>query len=971
MTIARRTLLGASAGWGAALALDPAAALPGGRGDSPHGPPMPSPGHALPPALPVTDPSRTLLDRGWLFHEGDIVPPPPATHNDTYLSVKAGNAQGAAAIDYDDSDWQSVALPHDWASFQPFVPTANVSQGYRPRGIGWYRRTLRLDPADRGRKLELQFGAIATLATIWINGSVVAHNWSGYNSIYVDLTPFARFGDEPNVIVVRADATAMEGWWYEGAGLYRHVWLARRAPVSIATDGVHGDPRRGADGRWHVPVAVTLESIEPLAADVTVEAVLLDPQGREVARGTADARVPSLDRGEATLTLDAGDPARWSIERPTLHTLVARVRRGGAVVDERRLAIGFRTLRFDPDRGCFLNDRPVKLKGVCLHQDHAGVGVAVPDALLAWRLGRLKDMGANAIRCTHNAPAAELLDLADRMGFLVMDENRHFDPAPDYLAQLEWMVRRDRNHPSVMLWSVFNEEPMQGSHAGVEMVRRMAAAVRRLDNSRPVTAAMNGAFYDPDNVSQVVGVTGFNYYQGDYDRFHALNPGKPITSSEDTSAYMTRGAFADDAAAHVIASYDTEAADWGTTHRKSWQAIERRPFVAGGFVWTGFDYHGEPTPYAWPTISSFFGIVDLCGFPKTAYDIRRAQWLDDPPVVAIAPHWTWPGREGQPIKLLVTGNAERVAVRLNGRLVGEGAVDRVMGNEWTVPYAPGRIEAIAYRGGREVARALHETAGAPVALRLTPARTVMAGNGEDVQPVTVDAVDVRGRHVPVANLPAGFAVTGGTIIGVGNGDPNSHEPEKGNGRSLFNGLAQIIVAADLGRGPLTIRATAPGLRPAMLAIDRLAISPRPQEPVVQPTTSIARWRRSPPQPARPDPDFAPADGDNNAWAFVAAGVPTAAEPSEGWQVYRARVTPRKAVAAQGGTIRFASIGGRAELWVAGRRLATKPGAAPGPLEARWPAGAEPRTVVLLVEAAAGQASGLLGPVEIKEGTGAR
>jgi beta-galactosidase len=829
MTVDRRAVLQGGAGLGASLALPAMArarAIDRDRADP--GLPMPRPTDALPPRLPQDDPSRTLLDHGWRFHEGDIVPPPPQTHDETYSSVKAGNARGAAAMAYDDRDWQPVTLPHDWASFQPFVATANVSQGYRPRGIGWYRRTLRLDPADRGKRIEIDFGAIATHATIWVNGSIVAHNWSGYNSIYIDMTPFARFGDDLNVIAVRVDAQAMEGWWYEGAGLYRHVWLARRAPVSIATDGVHCDPRPAGGGRWRVPVTATLQNIEAAPVAVTVEATLLDPDGRTIASGRAAATVPPLYHADATLDLDAGAPALWSIDRPVLHTVVTRVLRDGAAADERRVEIGFRTIRFDADRGALLNDRPIKLKGVCLHQDHAGVGVAVPDALLAWRLQRLKDMGCNAIRCSHNAPSAEFLALTDRLGFLVMDENRQFDPAPDYLAQLEWMVRRDRNHPSVMLWSVFNEEPMEGSEAGVEMVRRMAAAVHRLDDSRPVTAAMNGQFYNPHNISQVVEVMGFNYYQGDYDKFHRLHPNQPITSSEDTSAFETRGAFASDPAAHVVTSYDDEAASWGATHRDSWQAIVSRPFVAGGFAWTGFDYHGEPTPFTWPTASSLFGILDLCGFPKTAFDIRRAQWIDDRPVVAIAPHWTWPGHEGRPIRVFVSSNADRVVLRLNGRTVGTAAVDRVMGNEWQVPYAPGRIEVIAYRDGREVARAAHETAGAPVALRLTPARRVMAGDGEDAQPITVSAVDAAGRHVPTANLATAFTVDGATIIGVGNGDPNSHESEKAPARRLFNGLAQLIVQAGTGRGTVTVRATAPGLEPAVLAIDRLAVAPRPQ-----------------------------------------------------------------------------------------------------------------------------------------------
>ncbi|MGR6328855.1 beta-galactosidase GalA [Sphingomonas sp. XXL09] len=926
--------------------------------------PMPPVATTLPPPLPVVDPSRIGFDTGWLFHLGDLPFAPPKDHEQTYLRAKAGNAPGAAALAFDDSDWQAVALPHDWASFQPFVETANISQGYRPRGIGWYRRTFRLDPADRGRYLELQLDAIATNATIWVNGSTVAHNWSGYNSVYIDITPFARFGDEPNVIAIRVDADAMEGWWYEGAGLYRHAWLARRAPVSIVTDGVHCDPRRGDSG-WHVPVTVTARSIEATGVPMVAHARLLDPAGAMVAEARSQpVTVPTLDSADLALDLAVASPCLWSVDQPTLYTVEVTLERNGAAVDSRRVAVGFRTLRFDADKGLFVNDVPVKLKGVCLHQDHAGVGVAVPDALLQWRLSRLKDMGCNAIRCSHNAPATALLDLADRMGFLVMDENRNFNPAPDYMAQLEWLVRRDRNHPSVILWSVFNEEPMQGTPSGVEMVRRMAAAVHRLDGSRPVTAAMNGSFFEPVNVSTVVEVMGFNYYQRDYDRFHALNPAKPTTSSEDTSAFMTRGAYATDKAAHVVTSMDTEAAPWGATHRETWKQIAARPFVAGGFVWTGFDYHGEPTPYDWPTIASFFGILDLCGFPKTAYDIHRAHWIDDRAVVSIAPHWTWPGREGQPIALLVMSNAERIELRLNGKPVGEAAVDRIMGNSFNVPYAPGTIEAIAWRGGRIVARAAHTTTGRPVALRLTPARRVMVGDGEDAQPFSVDTIDAAGRHVPTANLPVRFAIEGGTIIGLGNGDPNSHESEKGDARSLFNGLAQVIVRAEAGRGPLTLRATAAGLKPAQIRVDRLAGPIRPQVPPRATETRVERWRVSPLQAMRPDAALAPGAGDNNSWAWVRSGVATPAEPAAGWRVYRAKVTPLRSVMQSGGTIRFASITGRATAFVDGASVGSKTDAAAGPLVARMPPGAGERTVTLIVEAAAGAPAGITGGVGV-------
>ncbi|SNR95257.1 beta-galactosidase [Azospirillum sp. RU38E] len=925
--------------------------------------PMPAPLDSPAPTLPETDATRTLLDLGWRFHEGDIPVPEPVGHHATYLSIKAGTAPGAAALIYDDSDWREVRLPHDWASEQPFVESANISQGYRPRGIGWYRRALRLDPADRGKKIELQIGAIATHATIWINGSIVAHSFSGYTSLYIDITPFARYGDDLNIIAIRADATAMEGWWYEGAGLYRNVWLARRASVSIITDGIHCDPRQDGGGRWRVPVTATLTNIETAPVTVTVEASLVSPDGQEITRGSAGVTVvPVLDQATASLSLDAGQPRLWSVDSPTLYTLRTRVLRDGKVIDERNTPIGFRSIRFDADKGFFLNDQPVKLKGVCIHQDHAGVGVAVPDSLIHWRLLRLKAMGCNAIRMSSHAPTAELLDWCDRLGFLVMNENRLFNPAPEYLGQLEWLVQRDRNHPSVILWCLFNEEPMQGTESGVEMVRRMVMALKRLDDSRPVTAAMNGSFYDPVNVSTVVDVMGFNYYQEHYDRYHARNPGKPIISSEDTSAYQTRGAFESDPSRNIITSYDKEAASWGNTHRQSWKNIAERPFIAGGFVWTGFDYHGEPTPHAWPSIASFFGILDLCGFPKTAFGIHAAHWIDDRPVIFMAPHWTWPGREGQMVKLFISSNADEVILKLNGREIGRQKADRFMGNEWDVPYTPGRIEAVALRDGKPVASAMHETAGPPVALRLTPARTSMAGDGEEVQPITIDAVDSKGRHVPTANLMTRFQVEGASIIGVGNGDPNSHEPEQGNSRSLFNGLAQIIIRADQGKGRITLRAEADGLKPARLSIERLAASPRPQVPVTPPRLALEEWRRSPLLTEKPAPALAPADGDNNSWAFLRAGITTPAESQPGWRVYRTRFQPWKRMAAEGGLLRFEQVGGRAELWVDGRLVAEKSAAGAGPLQASFPPGSAARSVVLLVESAAGAPSGLLGKV---------
>ena len=761
------------------------------------------------------------LDQGWRFHLGDIPMPVLITHNETYNSAKAGKAWAAAAPEYKDASWRQLDLPHDWAVEGPFDPKENISQGYRPRGIGWYRRQFKLDAADSGKHLELQFEGIATHCTVWFNGTIVARNWCGYTSFYVDITPMAKYGKAVNTVVVRVDANAMEGWWYEGAGIYRHTWLVKRNPVHIATDGVYANPVRKSVGSWTVPVEVTLANSGPDSAKAEVAVTLLDPSGREVARQKTSASIGALEESVAKISIPVSKPKLWSLDEPVLYQVCTVVSRAGRVVDAMTNTCGFRTIRFDADKGFFLNDQPVKIKGTCNHQDHAGVGVAVPASLWEFRIRRLKELGSNAYRCAHNPPAREFLDACDRLGMLVMDENRNFNTAPEYMRQLEWMVRRDRNHPSIILWSVFNEEPMQASPQGYEMVRRMAAAVKRLDPTRPVTAAVNDGMTSPVNVSMAVDVVGFNYHQDEYDQFHKKHPGQPITSSEDTSSWMTRGVYENDTNSSYAESADVVAAPWGATHRKAWSEIASRPFVAGGFVWTGFDYRGEPQKFVWPSVSSVFGIMDTCGFPKAAYYLHQAAWIENRPVLQIVPHWNWSGREGKPVKVMVMSNVEKVELLLNGKSLGEKSVDKLVGVEWEVPYAPGKLEAVARKDGREIIRSAVETTGVPVALKLVPDRESLAGDGADALPVTVCAVDAQGREVPTANLPVTFEISGpGAIIGHGNGDNCSHEPEKGNRRSLFNGLAQVIVQSQRsGVGTVTLTAKADGVKSAEVRLD--------------------------------------------------------------------------------------------------------------------------------------------------------
>ncbi|WP_156369603.1 beta-galactosidase GalA [Duganella sp. Leaf126] len=910
---------------------------------------------------------RLSLDRGWLFHLGDITSPEVKGHGASYGYGKAGFAWGPAGTTYDDGDWRKLALPHDWAVEGPFDPNGNLAQGYRPRGVGWYRRYVRLEPAERGRQFELQLDAIATNATVWVNGILVHRNWSGYNGNNINITPYMRYGDELNTIAVRADAVPMEGWWYEGAGIYRHAWLVKRAPLHVVTDGVHAVPRLGRDGRWTIPVAVTLRNGGHAPAAAVVEVQLHDPVGKLVASRRNTVAVPVLAQAVSTLPLTVARPALWSLETPQLYRVTTRVLQDGKAVDEVSLDTGLRTVRFDPARGVFLNGQHVKLQGVSIHQDHAGVGVAVPDAIWAYRLRRLKELGANAIRFTHGAIASEVLDLADRMGFLVMDENRNFNMSPDYMAQLEWLVRRDRHHPSVIMWSMFNEEPMQSTEAGYEMARNMAAAVKALDDTRPVTAAMNGGFFGKYSVGHALDVVGANYQVDVYDKFHQTFPDVPFTSSEDTSGFMTRGVYTTDHSKNVFASYDDDFATWGNSHRDAWEAIDRRPFVAGGFVWTGFDYRGEPTPNAWPSVNSVFGIMDLNGFAKTAYYLHQVQWIKSRPLVHIAPHWNWPGQEGKPVRVMVMSNAETIALSLNGRALGQQPVDPYRMNYFNVPYAPGRLEAIAYRGGREVARTSVETTGAAVRLDLVPDRDALDGDGRDAMPVTVRVLDAQGRAVPVDQSLVTFQVSGaGKSIGHGNGDPTSHEDEKGATRHLFNGLAQLIVQShDDSAGDLVIDAAAPGLAPARLVLPVRRVAPVLAQPAVEaPFNTVNYWRLSPASATRPDPGQQLADFDMNTWE---AGEPPMLRPVEAgaFRIFRASFTPRRQLADGSGTLHFLRLAGKAEIWLDGQLIGRKDEWAPAALRVKLPAGDGSRQLSVLVEGAPGQAAGVEGLVRVE------
>jgi len=870
-------------------------------------------------------PQRLSLDQGWRFYQGDIAFPIITGHGMSYGNAKAGKSWGAAAPEFDDTDWRMVNLPHDWSVEMPYDSTENLSQGYRKRGFGWYRRHFKLSPQDKGKHLEIQFDGIATHATVWFNGTVVARNFCGYNSIYIDVTPYAYYGEELNTIAVRVDAVQQEGWWYEGSGIYRHTWLVKRSATHLKTDGVFAQPIKDASGNWIIPVEATLYNSGKSPAELEIESTLFDKTGKKITSNKTTASVSVLGETVSKMILPVTNPELWSLEQPTLYTVKTILRDKGEILDSAVTTCGFRTIQFTADQGFFLNGKSVKLKGVCNHQDHAGVGVAVPDAIWEFRLRKLKEMGSNAYRCAHNPPSAEFLDACDRLGILVMDENRNFNVSDQYVGQLEWLIRRDRNHPSVILWSVFNEEPMQGTENGYELVRRMSAHVKTLDTTRPVTAAASGGLSSPKNVAHAVDVIGMNYQSRNYDKIHETYPNIPITSSEDASAFMVRGEYTTNKKLCLHDSYDTQWASWGTNHRTGWKLVDERPFLAGCFIWTGFDYRGEPQPYSWPAAGASFGIMDQCGFPKAAFYLHQAQWTTKS-MLQLIPHWNWPADNiGKPIKMMALTNAARVKLLVNGKLIEEKVVDKYEMVDWTVPYQPGKIEAIGYdKNGKEVSRFKSETTGQPVSLQLIADRSSLMGDGNDALPITVQALDAKGRAVPTTNIPVEFEVSGaGSIIGLGNGNPNSHEAEKGNTRKLFNGLAQVIVQSSFdGKGNLTLIAKSAGLKSAQITIPVKEVAPIPAVEIAHPKLILSKWRVSPLNKTKPVATQEIADFDMNTWANFKPGQTTKLLET-GFLIFRTNFRPFASQQKNGGKLVLKGVSGKAEIWLDNNLVMTK------------------------------------------------
>ena len=787
-----------------------------------------------------------------------------------------------SSTNMDDSGWRTLNLPHDWSIESDFSKDyqATPGGGALPGGIGWYRKTFTVDKANEGQKIYIDFDGVYWKSEVWINGVSVGKRPNGYISFRYDLTPYIKFG-ESNVIAVRVDNSKQpNSRWYSGSGIYRNVWLVTKNPVHVAQWGTFVTTPEITEKSAKIRIVTSIENTTRKEPDISVENILVNQDGRVA--GKAKSALTQALRGIRSVPqeIEISSPVLWSIENPYLYKVITTLKQDGKIIDEYETTVGIRSFQFDAEKGFILNGKRVKINGVCDHHDLGCLGSAINYRAIERQLQILKAMGCNGIRCSHNPPSPELLQLCDQMGFIVMDEAfdmwRKKKTTYDYSQYFpQWyekdltdLILRDRNHPSIFIWSIGNEVLEQWTHTGTEILdlkeanvllnnsktidpkefesgeitfnmlltQKLAEIVKTIDPTRPVTAACNeSATSNHLFRSGALDIIGFNYHTQDYATAPQNFPGKPFLATETVSGLMSRGFYlmpSDsiyiwpeswdkpfDRSFRQCSSYDNNHVPWGTTHEETWKLIKKYDFISGQYIWTGFDYLGEPTPFWWPARSSYFGIIDLCGFPKDVYYMYQSEWTDKD-VLHIFPHWNW--NPGDTVDVWAYYNhADSVELFLNGKTLGakkkEGDDLHVW---WRVPFEPGNIKAISYKNGKEFLSQEIKTAGAPVSIRLTADRDNLKATGKDLSFITVEALDKDGNVVPVADNLIRFTVEGeGFIAGTDNGDPTNPNSLKKPERNLFNGKCLVVVQDDIKPGSIKLTAKSEGLKEATVLIN--------------------------------------------------------------------------------------------------------------------------------------------------------
>jgi beta-galactosidase len=763
-----------------------------------------------------------------------------------------GDQAGWSSAELNDKNWRTLDLPHDWSIEGKFDKNhpATVGGGALPGGTGWYRKQFKVPASAKGKYIAIDFDGVYRNSEVWINGHYLGKRPNGYVAFRYDLSRHLRYGGM-NTLAVKVDnAKQPNSRWYSGSGIYRDVKLVTLNPVHVEQWGSYVTTPAVTDQAAKVQVELRVNAAGKKQV-AEVKTLILDAAKKVVA--SASQKVQLGGAAPFNTSLELKNPQRWSTENPYLYTVQSQILLNGKEVDRYDTPLGIRTFSFDQNKGFSLNGKEMKIRGVCMHHDLGALGAAFNVRAAERQLEILKSMGVNGLRTSHNPPAKALLELCDKMGFIVMDEafdmwvkkksdfDYHLDWDKWHKKDLEDQILRDRNHPSVMMWSVGNEIPEQGGTgadtSGRVITRELVAIVKNLDKTRAVTTANNNVEANNNLVlSGVLDLIGYNYNHNKWKDFHKTYPGQKLIASETTSALQTRGSYdmkSDSARIWPVrwdlplltgnddfscSAYDNCYTPWGSSHEQSLQAFENNPVVSGMFVWTGFDYLGEPTPYSWPARSSYFGIVDLAGFPKDVYYLYKSAWTNEP-VLHIMPHWNW--KDGQEIDVIsYYSQADEVELYINGVSQGkkrkQGLDMKVM---WRLKYTPGELKAVSRKNGKIVLEKVIRTAGPAAKLELTADRSKINADGKDLSFVTVRVLDKDGNLVPDADQLINFKIAGaGEITAVDNGSPISHESFKAKHRKAFNGLALAIIKAGNEASKVTLTASSEGLKDAVIEL---------------------------------------------------------------------------------------------------------------------------------------------------------
>ncbi|QNL52262.1 DUF4982 domain-containing protein [Olivibacter sp. SDN3] len=757
-----------------------------------------------------------------------------------------GDRPDAKTSAFDDKEWRLLNLPHDWSIEGDFSDThpATNQGGALPGGIAWYRKSFAMPITEQGKEVYIDFDGIYRNSEVWINGHYLGKRPSGYTSFRHDLTPYIKFGDAQNVIAVRVDNSKQpNSRWYTGSGIYRNVWLLSKNKIAIDHWGAFVTTPEVSDEQAKVQQITTYRNLTGETREVTLQITLYDQQGKEVvSRKSQQILTDSLT--ETVSELEIRNPQLWSVSNPYLYQIKTQLLDGNEVLDEHIVPLGIRHFSFDAKKGFYLNGSAVKILGVCMHHDLGALGATVNKRAMNRQLEILREMGANAIRISHNPPAPEFLDLCDEMGFLVMDEafdmwrkkKNKFDYALDFdewhRQDLEDLIRRDRNHPSIIMWSIGNEIREQFDSTGIALTKALVDIVKTVDKSRPVTAALTETDPEKNFIAQAgaLDILGFNYKYEQYDSLPINFPNQILIASETTSALASRGHYdlGQDSLRfwppnpkekfvkngnpdHTVSAYDHVAAYWGTSHEQAWRAVKERDFLAGLFVWTGFDYLGEPVPYDYPARSSYYGIVDLAGFPKDVYYLYQSEWTSKP-VLHVFPHWNW--KVGEIVDVWAYYNmADEVELFLNGQSLGTQKKEgNAMHVSWKVPFEPGIIKAVSRRQGNDVLTKEVATATKPKKLRLEVDRTTLQATQEDLAFISVFIEDANGNLVPKAANELSFDVKGvGFLAGLDNGFQASLTTLKGDKKEAYNGRCLAIIQTKGEKGEIKVTVRAEGI----------------------------------------------------------------------------------------------------------------------------------------------------------------